>query len=309
MTSKSAQRLLDSGWTFAMIPATAILDPNLSDGAFRQMAYMSWRRNQDGATYPSLDTIAEDMGKGNDTVARRNGELEEQHYIGVERGRGRSNHYTLYAKAIVPEQDTSRKNAATSEQKYPQKCGQSSRKNAALTISDSQNIDPGMSTSLLTPNVAEEIAPEVATSLTAGDSIPNVTQGPDTIADVSKGNRRRNDKNTTPDVGKQQAVLMRRAMYSALAEVCMLDKGAMGGPINQTIKRLSLAEIPPSPEEIRALYGRDGPWYTTDFRLDKRPAPSLAQVVSEIRKMRQAREAVRARAEVETSRAQGAGEW
>jgi hypothetical protein len=102
---------------------------------------------------------------------------------------------------------------------------------------------------------------------------------------------------------------VRRAMYSALAEVCMLDKGAMGGPINQTIKRLSLAEIPPSPEEIRALYGRDGPWYTTDFRLDKRPAPSLAQVVSEIRKMRQAREAVRARAEVETSRAQGAGEW
>ncbi len=331
MTSPSAKKLLESGWTFAQIPAAAMLDPELSDGAFRQMVYMAWRRNQDGDTYPSLETIAEDMGKGTDTAARRNGELEEQHYIAVVRGRGRSNHYTIYAKATVPEKETSRKNAATLDEKYPQKCGQSTRKNAALTIVDSLNIS-------LAANAAEDATPDefAVPIITAG--VPSDETMPEQKAAGNGNGSSRSEQGDlanaksvrvprklaarvvkTPVVGKNSSdgdevrqkdaiPYNHKAVFSALVEVCHVDAGGMRGILNQTVKRLSQMETPPSPGEIRELYGRSGPWYSTDFRKEGRPVPSLALVVSEICKMREALSAQCAAVEA-GPQTYGAGRW
>lgn len=174
---------------------------------------------------------------------------------------------------------------------------------------------PGPQKGLLAPSGAEDVQraePEPVT-LTAGvlsdETTPEQTP-------ARKGNGSRQDTNpsyagVTPDVGseKQQRDAIpydRKAVFSALVEVCHVEPKAMRGPLNQTVKRLSLAEVPPTPAELRALYGREGPWYTGDWRGDKRPVPTLAQVVSDLVKLR---EAVRARLEAEKSRAQGAGEW
>lgn len=175
-----------------------------------------------------------------------------------------------------------------------------------IPSSDSTNYQTGMSTSLLAPSGAEDVQPAEPepVALTAGVLFD---QAEPEQTPVSRGNGSSKAKGQvtsraqSPDDGR----LDRRALFGALVEVCRLDAGAMRGPLNQTIKRLSLAEVPPTPAEVRALYGREGPWYTSDWRGDKRPAPTLAQVVSELVKLRSA---LGARAQAE-EQVKGAGRW
>ncbi len=59
------------GWTFAQTPIWAACDPDLSDGAHRLLVYLAWRQGSDNACWPSLSTMARDLGAHADTIRRR----------------------------------------------------------------------------------------------------------------------------------------------------------------------------------------------------------------------------------------------
>jgi len=95
-------------------------------------------------------------------------------------------------------------------------------------------------------------------------------------------------------------------MFTALAEVCHADKKIMGGRLNRSAKDILHAECPGTPEEVRAYFGPGGIYWAAHWKGRKGEPPMPEDVANWLK---QAREAVRARVEVETSRAQGAGEW
>ena len=95
MTSRGAEKLLASGWTFAQIPISVILRTDISDGAKTLLTYLCWRRNQDGETWPAIATMAEDMGVGESTARRRCRELAAHGLIIVTERRGQTSIYQV----------------------------------------------------------------------------------------------------------------------------------------------------------------------------------------------------------------------
>lgn len=79
--SKGADKLLASGWTFAIVPVDIILDKELSDGARTLFIYMHWRTNGDEGLWPSRDAMAEDLGVSLQDIQARLEELRDRGYI------------------------------------------------------------------------------------------------------------------------------------------------------------------------------------------------------------------------------------
>ena len=97
MTSRSATKLLATGWTFAQVPISAMLRKDVSDGAKTLLTYMCWRRNQDGDAWPSIATMAEDMGVTGSTARRRAKELVDRGLAVVTERPGRTSIYHVVA--------------------------------------------------------------------------------------------------------------------------------------------------------------------------------------------------------------------
>lgn len=97
--SKGARSLL-SKWPFLMIPAQAMLDHNLKDGALRLLAYMCWRRDSEGKLWPSVGTMAQDLGLTATSVRKRLKELLDGEYVTVRYRDETSSVYTLTPKGF-----------------------------------------------------------------------------------------------------------------------------------------------------------------------------------------------------------------
>lgn len=102
MPSEGAAKLLDSGWTFGQVPMAAMLDGQLTDGAARLLVYMCWRRNQEGNTWPSIQSMAADMGKSPQVIRRRVQELVDLGHVVVTRRTGQTNVYQVMADPKRP---------------------------------------------------------------------------------------------------------------------------------------------------------------------------------------------------------------
>ena len=97
--SDGARELLFS-WPFTMIPAKAMLDHNLKDGALRLLSYMCWRRNEKGELWPSVSTMALDLGLTEPSVRKRLKELLDGEYVMVTYREGQTSVYTLTPKGF-----------------------------------------------------------------------------------------------------------------------------------------------------------------------------------------------------------------
>lgn len=68
----------------------------------------------------------------------------------------------------------------------------------------------------------------------------------------------------------------------AMAEVCKMDFDANKGMLLNQAKRMPL-----SSEEIKDLFGPNGAWYRLDFRGKKNSPPSIKQLFSEFKKLKE----------------------
>jgi len=85
------------GWTFAQVPIWLLCDPRISDGAARLFGYLVWRQGEHPDTWPSISTMAVDLGVSEDTIRRRIRELDEAAYTNITYRSGRSSHYAMDA--------------------------------------------------------------------------------------------------------------------------------------------------------------------------------------------------------------------
>lgn len=92
--SSGTQRLIASGWTWAQVPnMETFLTANVSDGARVLLVYMCWRRSQEGALWPSVRSMAQDLGVSSRVIHRRLRELETEELIRKTERPGRTSLY------------------------------------------------------------------------------------------------------------------------------------------------------------------------------------------------------------------------
>lgn len=93
------------GWVFAQMPIWLLADQRLSDGAKIVFGYLRYRQGTDANCYPSIRTVAHDLGAAERTIQRRLGELEGYGYVERVERAGRS---TLYYLVADPEEAVER---------------------------------------------------------------------------------------------------------------------------------------------------------------------------------------------------------
>ena len=90
------------GWWFAQVPIAVICNHALSDGAKTLFGLLIWRQGKNAGAWPSLNSMAEDLGVTPRTIQNRLRELEEHGYLHIRERPGRSNYYRLLASAQAP---------------------------------------------------------------------------------------------------------------------------------------------------------------------------------------------------------------
>ena len=88
-------RLAKKNWTFAQVPIDLLTDKDVSDGAKVLFAYLAWRQGTNAGAWPSVHTMAKDLGTSLATIRRRTSELEKAGYLSIENRPGHSNMYTI----------------------------------------------------------------------------------------------------------------------------------------------------------------------------------------------------------------------
>ena len=95
--SKKTTPFGKEGYTFAQVPIWLVCDPEVSDGAFRLMVYLSWRQGKNAGAWPSIARMARDLRLSTSAVKRRIQALEEKAYLVVTRRQGYTSLYTIVA--------------------------------------------------------------------------------------------------------------------------------------------------------------------------------------------------------------------
>jgi len=95
---------------FTQIPNDLIVDTDLTPHTFRVYAYLMRRANSEGRAWPTVSTIAEDLGMSKTTVSKATSELEESGWLTVvveqlSEHRQR-NLYSVHGTKTVPADDT-----------------------------------------------------------------------------------------------------------------------------------------------------------------------------------------------------------
>jgi len=96
---------MSNQWTFSQVPVSATCNSELSDGAYRLLAYLIWRQGNNGKSWPSIPCMAKDLGVSDDTVRRRLRELEQAGYVETTERSGRSSVYIVQSDPPVEVQD------------------------------------------------------------------------------------------------------------------------------------------------------------------------------------------------------------
>jgi len=82
--TKGTQKLIESGWTWAQVPDMArLLTADVSDGARVLLVYMCWRRDPEGKLWPSVTTMATDLGLTEPSIRKRLHELSDAGLIHI----------------------------------------------------------------------------------------------------------------------------------------------------------------------------------------------------------------------------------
>jgi len=100
MLSEGSTKLLQT-WTFAQLPAAAIVDPELSSSGLRLLAYMCWRRGQDGTMWASVGSMAQDLSVTDQSIRNWGRELVARGYLEIDAREGQTNIYRLTRRAAV----------------------------------------------------------------------------------------------------------------------------------------------------------------------------------------------------------------
>jgi biotin operon repressor len=87
-----------SGPRFSIVPEALILDPEVTERAFRVWCRLDRYAGADGAAFPSAERLAKDLGCSQESIWRATKNLREAGWLTRKRRRNGSNVYTLIAE-------------------------------------------------------------------------------------------------------------------------------------------------------------------------------------------------------------------
>lgn len=232
--SKGSVALIASGWTFAQVPILPILDRSLSPGAKELFVYMCWRRDQEGKMWPSVASIAQDLGISRPSVHKRINELVNEGYLCVFKRRGRTSVYSLTAKAIGNQGASSASSVANGDEPVKE----SLQGDVKKPLQPSGDLERNLYTNDMQSDNNMQCERDIPreSSLRAGDKAASPPP---------------NGENDTPP---------HKVYFSALAQICNLDPNVNRGRINRAAKRYRDAGY--DVELMTRLFGPGGWWYT-----------------------------------------------
>jgi hypothetical protein len=274
-----AETLVKSGWTFAQVPIVVYQDRKLSDGAKVLFSYLAWRQGQHDCAWPSVTTMAEDLGISDRAVQRRITELEARGWLTVVRRTGHSSQYTIYATrqggdaAVTPDTNDTTDGDATVTPSG----------DASVTHNDRRENDKRLN--------AASAAPTLPLAESSDDSdVAKV----ETKKKTQQGEKRSRPRASRSVKRKDESPVLdyvayrRQEFYDAVRDVCpsmddrlKRDKAAIGAAARE-IDETGVCTV----EEIREWFKPGGLWEQNDWRGKKGQPLTPAVLVSCIGAMR-----------------------